>query len=364
MLEFADIVVRALNDPIDVKISLSYNLVAYDISNAVRICERAEIYTLEGSDVMQKSRAILKSLGFLEKEAYDLPDSAKRFPDGAQYRVEIPSVEGPGALKAVLEEADRYGITIHRVSQGSGIQLLTDDEIHEMVEICAARGMELSLFVGPRGSWDIGAQPLTPQGKSIALHHEGIEQLVYAMEDLQRANRLGVRGALVADEGLMLLTKEMKKQGLLDPKFVIKASVQMMAANPVSMRLAEENGADTYNVPPALTLPKLASIRQAVDIPLDLYIEAPDSLGGFIRHYEIAEIIRVLSPVYIKFGLRNHPDVYPSGQHLEEFTIKLCRERVRRAYLGLNLLKQYGAEYQASDLGAIGLGVPQRSLDH
>ncbi|WP_127586747.1 U32 family peptidase [Paenibacillus koleovorans] len=308
---------------------------------------------------MQQSRDLLKSLGFLEKEAYDLPDSSKRFPDGAQYRIEIPSVEGPEALKAVIEEADRYGITVHRVSQGSGIQLLTDEEIHEMVEICASRGMELSLFVGPRGSWDIGAQALTPQGKAIGLHHEGIEQLVYAMEDLQRANRLGVRGALVADEGLMLLTKEMKKQGLLAPDFIIKASVMMMAANPVSMRLAEENGADTYNVPPALTLPKLASMRQAVDIPLDLYVEAPDTLGGFIRHYEIAEIIRILSPVYIKFGLRNHPDVYPSGKHLEELSIKLCRERVRRAYLGMNLFKQSGAEYTMSSLGAAGLGIPQ-----
>lgn len=307
---------------------------------------------------MQKSRNLLRSLGFLEREAYDLPDSAKRFPDGAQYRVEIPSVEGPEALKAVLEEADRYGLTIHRVSQGSGIQLLTDEEIEEMVRICSQRQMELSLFVGPRGTWDISALPFTAAGKVVALRHEGIDQLVYAMEDLQRANRLGVRGALVADEGLLLLTKEMKKQGLLAPNFVVKVSVQMMAANPVSIQLMQNIGADTYNLPTALTLPKLASIRQAVDIPLDLYVEVPDSFGGFIRHYEIPEFIRILSPVYIKFGLRNHPDVYPSGQHLESLNISLCRERVRRAYLGLGLLKQYAPDFITSAPGAKGLGVP------
>ncbi|WP_240418847.1 U32 family peptidase [Paenibacillus periandrae] len=307
---------------------------------------------------MDKSRALLKSLGFLEREAYDLPNSSKRFPDGAQYRVEIPSVEGPEALKAVFEEADRYGIVIHRVSQGSGIMLLTDAEISEMVELCAARGVELSLFVGPRGTWDISALPLTPAGKVVALRHEGIDQLVYAMEDLQRANRLGVRGALVADEGLLLLTKEMKKQGLIAANFVVKVSVQMMAANPVSIKLMEDIGADTYNLPTALTLPKLASIRPAVDIPLDLYVEAPDGLGGFIRHYEIPEFIRVLSPVYIKFGLRNHPDVYPSGQHLEQININLCRERVRRAYMGLELLKQYVPDLITSELGAADLGIP------
>ncbi|TVY06539.1 U32 family peptidase [Paenibacillus cremeus] len=307
---------------------------------------------------MEKSRALLKSLGFLEREAYDLADSIKRFPDGAQYRVEIPSVEGPEALKAVFEEADRYGITIHRVSQGSGIMLQTDDEISEMVQLCASRGVELSLFVGPRGTWDIGAQPLTPAGKAIALRHEGIDQLVYAMEDLQRANQLGVRGALVADEGLLLLTKEMKKQGLIDPNFVIKVSVQMMAANPVSIKLMQDIGADTYNVPTGLTLPKLASIRPAVDIPLDLYVEVPDGFGGFIRHYEIPEFVRILSPVYIKFGLRNHPDVYPSGKHLEQVNVALCRERVRRAYIGLQLLKQYAPDLKTSDLGAPGLAIP------
>jgi hypothetical protein len=307
---------------------------------------------------MERSRALLRSMGFLDRDAYDLPDSVKRFPDGAQYRVEIPSVEGPSALKAVFEEADRYGITIHRVSQGSGIMLLTDEEIREMVKLCADRGVELSLFVGPRGTWDIGAVPLTPSGKAIALRHEGIDQLVYAMEDLQRANRLGVRGALVADEGLLRITQEMKKQGLLAPDFVVKVSVQMMAANPVSIRLMQDIGADTYNVPTALTLPKLASIRPAIDIPIDLYVEVPDGFGGFIRHYEIPEFIRILSPVYIKFGLRNHPDVYPSGIHLDQANIALSRERVRRAHLGLELLKRYAPDLKTSELGAPGLGVP------
>jgi hypothetical protein len=307
---------------------------------------------------VEKSKALLRSLGFLERDDYGLQTSAKRFPDGAQYRIEIPSVEGPEALKAVFEEADRYGVPIHRVSQGSGIMLLTDEEILEMVQLCADRRVELSLFVGPRGTWDISAQPLTTAGKVAALRHEGIDQLVYAMEDLQRANRLGVRGALVADEGLLLLTKEMKQQGLLASDFVIKVSVQVMASNPVSIKLMQDIGADTYNLPTALTLPKLASIRQAVDIPLDLYVEAPDGFGGFIRHYEIPEFIRILAPVYIKFGLRNHPDVYPSGKHLEQVNVSLCRERVRRAYLGYQMIQRYEPDLITSDLGAAGLAVP------
>ncbi|MBT2645339.1 U32 family peptidase [Bacillus sp. ISL-34] len=308
--------------------------------------------------LMNESREFLRLLGYPSGDLYDLPTSTKRFPDGAQYRIEIPSVEGPRALQATLEEADRLGVTIHRVSQGSGIMLLADDEIKEMCEMCAEPGIELSLFVGPRGTWDISAQPFTTAGKVAALRHEGADQLVYAMEDLKRGASLGLRGALVADEGLLLLTKEMKKQGILPQDFVVKVSVQMMASNPVSIKLMEDLGADTYNVPTALTLPKLAAIRQATDMPIDLYVEVPDGFGGFIRHYEIPEFIRILAPVYIKFGLRNHPDVYPSGKHLESINVDLCKARVHRASLGMQVIERYFSEAVTSELGAEGLGIP------
>lgn len=307
---------------------------------------------------MLASRQLLADLGHLPHEATDLPSSEQRFPDGAHYRVEIPSVEGPAALAAVLDEADKRSVLVHRVSSGTGIMLATDREIVEMATMCADRGIELSLFVGPRGIWDTGAQSRTPTGGSQALRHEGTDQLVYAMEDLLRAQDLGVRGALVADEGLMLLTKAMKERGLLDPGFVVKASVQIMASNPVSVRLMQDIGAGTYNVPPGLNLSRLASIRASVQIPLDMYIESPDGLGGFVRHYEIPEIVRTLAPVYLKFGLRNHPDVYPSGLHLEALNCQLGRERVRRAELGLSILHRYTDGLRTSELGAEDLAVP------
>ncbi|AZU61993.1 U32 family peptidase [Neobacillus mesonae] len=308
---------------------------------------------------MKESRELLERLGYPSTDFTRLPDSTKRFPDGAQYRIELPSVEGPVALKEMLDEIDRYGLAIHRVSQGSGIMLLTDEEIREMCRLTAERGMELSLFVGPRGTWDISAQPFTSSGQSIGLRHEGADQLVYAMEDLKRGAKLGLRGALIADEGLLLLTKEMKKCGQLPEDFVVKVSVQMGAANPVSVKLMQDLGAGTYNVPTALTLHKLASIRQAIDIPIDLYVEVPDNFGGFLRYYEIPEIIRVLAPVYIKFGLRNHPDVYPSGKQWENTNISLVKERVHRAALGIQMIERYYPDAITSKLGAEGLGIPK-----
>ncbi|MCZ0874805.1 U32 family peptidase [Peribacillus frigoritolerans] len=306
---------------------------------------------------MKESRDLLETLGYPSTDLKELPTSTKTFPDGAQYRIELPSVEGPAALKETLKEIDRLGLTIHRISQGSGIMLQTDEEIKEMCEMTAERGMELSLFVGPRGSWDVSAGPLTPGGKSQGIRHEGSDQLVYAMEDLKRGAALGLRGALVADEGLLLLTKEMKKHGQLPKDFVVKVSVQMGSANPVSVKLMEDIGADTYNVPPALTLSKLAAIRQSINIPIDLYVEVPDTFGGFLRYYEIPEIIRVLAPVYIKFGLRNHPDVYPSGKQWQSTNISLAQERVRRAAIGIQMIERYYPEAITSKLGAEGLGI-------
>lgn len=67
-----------------------------------------------------------------------IAESELRFGDGARYRIEIPSVEGPACLVAVLEAAQRWEVPVCRVSQGSGTNLLSDGEITEMVDIAGA----------------------------------------------------------------------------------------------------------------------------------------------------------------------------------------------------------------------------------
>jgi hypothetical protein len=70
----------------------------------------------------------------------------------------------------------------------------------------------------------------------------------------------------------------------------------------------------------------------------------------------------VAAPVYLKFGVRNAPDIYPSGAHLEATAVLLSRERVRRARLGLDLLARSGYEPSMSELGAAGLAVPVQEV--
>ena len=65
---------------------------------------------------MNTAQTLLHDLGLPVGDRYDLPSSTQTFPDGAHYRVEIPSVEGPAAFRAVIEAAQASGIPLHRVS--------------------------------------------------------------------------------------------------------------------------------------------------------------------------------------------------------------------------------------------------------
>ena len=151
----------------------------------------------------------------------------------------------------------------------------------------------------------------------------------------------------------------MKKAGSLPKNMVLKVSVRMSHANPASIKMMENHGANSYNVIGDLTLPILAAIRQATDIPIDLYVEMSDGHGGPARYYEIPEIIRVAAPIYLKFGTMNAARLYPSGKHLEQVACNLGRERVHRARITLDLVRRYYPEAVLSAPAPQDQGVPQ-----
>jgi hypothetical protein len=247
---------------------------------------------------------------------------------------------------------------VHRVSQGSGIMLMTDQEISEMLEMGRKAAIEVNLFIGPRATFDIGAQAYSAAGKTLGLGLRGADQLVFAMEDLKRAVRLGLRSVLVSDIGILQVIARQRSAGALPPNLIIKTSVMMAPTNPASALLLQTLGADTINIPSDLTIPQIAAMRAALNVPIDFYVEAPDNIGGFLRYYEIPELIRVAAPIYLKFGLRNSPDVYPSGTHLENTVMALSRERVRRAKIAFEIIERYCPEAVMSALKAKDLGIP------
>ena len=280
----------------------------------------------------------IESLDLPGRDRYDLPSSHQRFPDGASYRVEIPSVEGPTALRAVLDESRIRGVRVDRVSQGSGIQLLVDDEIREMVELGRANSVEVCLFTGPRAGWDTGVQAGSVGGRVIAGSLRGSDQLLFAVADVAHACELGLRSVLVADLGHLWALNQLRARGDLPHDLVLKVSIMLPVANAATARVLEDLGANSLNLPSDLSLPTIAAIRHSVETPVDLYIEAADDFGGVVRYHEIPDIVRLAAPVHLKFTCRNAPGTYPSGMHLESQVVALSRERVRRAEIGLSFL--------------------------
>ena len=236
-----------------------------------------------------------------------LPDSPRRFPDGGQYRVEIPSVEGADTAELVLDTAAELGVPVHRISQGSGISLLTDAEIRRYAKLGAERQVEVCLFVGPRAPWDgAAASALTPDGGNVGWRHAGLRSLLAAREDVRRAA-----------------------------------------------------GLDSLNIAADTPFGDLAAYRAATPAFLDLYIEAPDGLGGFIRYHDQGEIVRLAAPVYLKFGLRNAAGIYPAGEHLRGVIRGSAVERVRRAQVGLEHLGRQYPDAVMSPRGADARGIPE-----
>jgi hypothetical protein len=134
----------------------------------------------------------------------------------------------------------------------------------------------------------------------------------------------------------------------------------MAPSNPVTLRLLEQLGGGglTVNVPSDVTLSELAEMRAAVSVPIDLYVESPDGLGGIVRGNEVGDLITAGAPLYAKFGLRNAAGVYPSGRHLEAVAAANCVEKVHRAAVALEWLDRLSPGLPQSKPGAAGLGIP------
>jgi hypothetical protein len=260
---------------------------------------------------------------------------------------------------AAVEAAVTAGVTVNRVSQGSGAMLLAQAELAEMARIGADHGIEVSLFVGPREEWDTGRSAMAADGPGLAGQVRGARQLRYAIDDVLRGVEQGIRGFLVADTGLLQLLSQMQAAGEIPASVVWKVSAAAAPSNPVSLRQLEQLGGSTVNVPSDVTLGQLAEMRAATSVPIDLYVEAPDGLGGVVRGHEAADLIAVAAPMYVKLGLRNSRPLYPSGLHLAGEAAVIAREKVHRAGVALEWIARSGLDLVQSGPGAKGLGIPE-----
>lgn len=302
-------------------------------------------------EIMDDTKEFLKEIGI--EETFKDFQSDKRFKDGGQYRFEVPGIQSPKTMNALLKESVRNNIFIHRVTQTKGIMMLTDDEISEMANLAVNYGCELFLAVGPRATYDTSATVHTKEGSRIGYRLRGYDNLIYAIEDVKRACRLGVRGILLYDEGLLWVLNKMRKAGELPLNVHFKISAHAGHSNPASAKLLEGIGLNSLNPVRDLQMPMIAAIRNAIEIPIDLHTENPKSTGGFIRHYEVPDFIRVASPVYLKTGGS------VAANHNWDTTEKEAAARVKQVKLVKRVIDTYMPDAVPSPKNSSHLSVPE-----
>ncbi len=309
-------------------------------------------------------RAMIEAAGIPGQDAYDLPTSRRTFPDGGHYRMEISGVEHPKVLEAVVDEMHKRHIAIHRlISVVMGSTLLDDAELRDFAQIAADARVEIIMTPGPRSGWDIGRQLATPEGALSGLRFRGSDQLCYVVAEILRCIDLGFRGFLVIDEGLLWLLCDLRMRGEIPPDVVFKVSIFAGHASAAGGRVLKSLGANTFNPVGDLSLPQLASIRQGVDLPLDLHIYLADTFGGFNRFYEGAEMARVCSPCYFKIEPGPALVAPGAGMYKPWFSMdahaQFCREKVKYAQIIHEMIQATNPALKLSPHGSPDLAIPK-----
>ncbi|WP_366922003.1 hypothetical protein MFMK1_002431 [Metallumcola ferriviriculae] len=292
--------------------------------------------------------------GFPVRDKYDLPSSDKRFEGGAHARIEISGIENPASLEAMVDEAEKRNITVHRViSLVKGATLLDNQELKYFAQIGADNNLELLVNPVVSRGWDNGRQFSTPEGYVSGMRLRGHDMLNNYLREIERCIECGVRGFLVTDEGALTILNGLREDGIIPKDVKFKVSVFAGHGTAAGGKLLQNLGADSFNPLADLTLPMLASIRQGgVDVPLDVYMSLVESMGGFQRYHEAAEIARIAAPVYFKIEPgKSEADLYNTYVDAQnpEYGPNLARTRIKLAQIILEWVERSGQDIVMND---------------
>jgi hypothetical protein len=299
---------------------------------------------------------ILRKLGLPLCDDYNLSDSPGSFPDGTDFRIEVPVVNSFETFRALTKRARSNGVTVNRATETLGIFRHTRAELADYLRLAGDEGISMVFSVGPRATYDTSASRLTQHGSFLGYRLRGVDQLRRALDDVLRGLDLGCRSFVLYDEGLLKLLGQARCEGLLPGDTAFKASAHMGYANPVGVSVLEALGADTINPVRDLPLPVIGAIRQQVTVPLDIHTDNPPSSGGFIRTYEAPDIVRLARPVYLKTG---NSVLDAHGQ----FTGAMVGERMAdQASITMETVQRFAPEFSQSPKGSPDLTPTARSL--
>jgi hypothetical protein len=309
--------------------------------------------TIEITRGAARGRKWLQENNLPYSDEIPLQASPYEFSGGGHYGVEIPVINSFKILEETVRALESEGLPVTRFNETLGAFLLSDTEVQEMLALCREHDIGMVFALGPRPEYDRKAAFYrggfgASQGRRI----NNNDAMAQSAEEAMRLTEMGCRGLISYDLGVIRMLSQMKTAGVLPENTVIKASSHCIVSNPITSRVYAENGATNVTTMHDLGLPVLQDMRQSspelvLDVPTDVYGDK----GGFIRFYEIPELVQICSPIMLKIGAsaQSHPHDPVGGATIQK--------RVQRVRLALDSL-------QKADIGAkyIGTASAQRGV--
>ncbi len=130
-------------------------------------------------NTLEKIHSFMEKQSIPGRDLYGLPTSEKTFPDGAHYRFEIAGVERASTMEAMIDEAKKRGVTIHRIIATVGGSTFCDfQELKAMAQMAYEEKIEVIMHMGPRKGWDTGAKEMsTPEGSMQGFRLRGSDNI-------------------------------------------------------------------------------------------------------------------------------------------------------------------------------------------
>jgi len=306
-------------------------------------------------------REFMERMGIPGRDLWALPSSTKTFPDGTHWRIEIAGVERASTMEAMIDEAKKRNLVIHRAVATVGGSTYCDfAELKAIAQMGREEQIEVVMVVGPRKAWDVGSKEMsTPEGSMQGFRLRGSDNISYWITDMLRNIEAGIRGFLVFDEGVLSIVARMRKEGFIPPETVFKFSVFGGYCSAAGAKLLEAMGVNSINPLSDISLPILASIRKAVNMPLDIYMIIVDSFGGMFRAYEAPEMARVASPCYFKFEPGTaEGDIYKPWVS-ESWHQEFIRQKVKIASIVKEIVERHAPQLKLSEKGPPDLVLPE-----
>jgi hypothetical protein len=312
------------------------------------------------SDTLKKIQDFMGKMGLPGRDGYDLPTSTKTFPDGGNWRIEISGVERASTMEAMIDEAHKRNVNIHRAVVTVGGSTCVDrEELKAIAKMGRDEKIEVITTIGPRKAWDAGAKASGfEEGAMVGMRLRGTDSISYWLADMMRNIECGLRGFLVLDEGILSIVTSMREEGFIPKETIFKWSAFAGYCSAAGFKVIEKMGANSANPTSDVSLPILAAMRTAVDFPIDIYMFITDAEGGMWRIYESMEIARVASPCYFKIEPGScQAEIYKPWVQ-ESWHAEFMREKVKEAAIFQEIMAEHAPGMKLSEKGPEDLILP------